>query len=1216
MSQSFQVGGSISGQTSIYIPRRADQELFDALVQGELCYVFNSRQMGKSSLLLEVKTRLQQQGVKCCFLDLSRVGSVNITEQQWFAGIISELWRGFELPPGQAMLSWWHSLGDIPPALKLASFFQGKLLSAYPDQEMVVFFDEIDAVLSLPFPADDFFSVLRACYNLRADDARMSQIRFAFFGVALPSDLIEDERRSPFNIGRAIAMEGFSEQEAQPLSQGLICPGRNPSQVLSAILQCSGGQPFLTQKLCQMINDASADGDDDANPDTQAWVDGLVNRRLINDWESHDNPEHLRTIRDRMLLDEKYSTVNLAGYAQLLSSPDETLPVESAGDYHRLYLTGLIAVQQGTIRPRTQVYRRVFDEHWLQAQLDQRRPYAKALHAWQQGNTESLLQGSELQAAIEWAEGKHLPEIDHRFLGASREQVQQQVQQWNQRLQAEVEQRQQAQLKLQEALDQLEHAKRDAEQANQAKTDFLTRVSREVRTPINSVLGLSHLALRHVVHPRNRDYLQKINRATRHMLAVVDDMVDINKLERGELALKREPFLLDTVLDNLLDMIAPSLNSKGLSFALHQPQQLLPPLMGDAERLQQLLLNLANNAVLYTESGGIELQVAQLSSSERRLSLRFSLIDTGCGVADRPTQGRVNRTGASVMKPGLGLSFCCELLSLLGSALEVESDPAHGSHFFFDLSFEADDQATSPPDSGWQVVLAQSASRSGSTISEQLLALGHQTQEVSLSDLNQVEWDRYDRLIVDIASLTDPTVLLPILDRYPTLSVHPLLALGEQLPEGLELLALKPALSSPCSLRRLAQDLAATRAVARPVANAQPQQQYRVLVAEDDEFNQQVVIEMLGQLGLSVVLVGDGRAALDALSEQAFDLILMDIEMPVMDGLEAVARLRKRPQFSLEQLPVIAMTAHAMVGDRKRFLAAGMNDHLTKPLDPARLNQVLNRWLPMGTPAIPLSPELARLELADLYDIDTATGLSRCDGQWDRYLSLLKQFATDYRDGLAFSDLPLDELSRRCHELINQASRLGLDVIADSAGELEQLCRLGQSPNPNQLHALSLLLKKRCRQILSRSEHALKSRHHTASNSAHTASGVQKPVLILVDQTPARYQTQITELKSDYKVMIANHADKALALLKQVEGTSQSLKAMVVADIGDDEAALSLCVSACAQLQPAPLLLATASTDPDFVSQALAKGVSDVLPLPLNLTLLKRRLSHLPAKNR
>lgn len=249
----FQVGGSISEKSSIYIKRAADVELFEALKRQELCYVFNSRQVGKSSLLVSVKSALMELGFKCCFLDMSRIGSIQPTQEQWYAGIISELWRGFSLPKGQAMFEWWNEQGDIPAAQKFSHFIQDKLPRSLPDLEMVIFIDEIDSVLSLPFPADDFFSVIRASFNQRADKLAQNVVNFAFFGVALPSDLVSEPSRSPFNIGTAIKLEGFTLPEATPLASGLKIEEKSALTVLSRIIYWTGGQPFLTQKYANSL---------------------------------------------------------------------------------------------------------------------------------------------------------------------------------------------------------------------------------------------------------------------------------------------------------------------------------------------------------------------------------------------------------------------------------------------------------------------------------------------------------------------------------------------------------------------------------------------------------------------------------------------------------------------------------------------------------------------------------------------------------------------------------------------------------------------------------------------------------------------------------------------------------------------------------------------------------------------------------------------------
>ena len=422
----YHVGGSLSVRAPSYVERRADQELYEALLKGQFCYIFNARQTGKSSLRVRIKYRLEQAGFTCASIDVTSIGSERVTPQQWYKGVASELLRGLGLLGKVDFKAWWGEQTGLSPIQQLSRFVEDVLLTQIADEKMVIFIDEVDSILSTGFSLDDFFALIRFFYNQRSHDSKYRRLTFALFGVATPSDLIQDRKRTPFNIGRAIELTGFQMEEARPLLQGFAGRFDHPEEILAEILRWTGGQPFLTQKLCQMVIKTD---DDKLIPDSKTlsdpaqiadWTKALVQLQMIDNWESQDDPEHLKTIRDRLLRNPQRAGRLLGVYQEIWRQG--AAPADDSPEQIELQLSGLVVKRGGKLTVLNQIYQAVFNQSWLNQQFAQLRPYAKALDAWLESNRQDdshLLRGQPLQDAQRWADSRSLSDLDYQFFAAS-----------------------------------------------------------------------------------------------------------------------------------------------------------------------------------------------------------------------------------------------------------------------------------------------------------------------------------------------------------------------------------------------------------------------------------------------------------------------------------------------------------------------------------------------------------------------------------------------------------------------------------------------------------------------------------------------------------------------------------------------------------------------------------------------------------------------------
>ncbi|QSX40353.1 response regulator [Shewanella cyperi] len=517
-------------------------------------------------------------------------------------------------------------------------------------------------------------------------------------------------------------------------------------------------------------------------------------------------------------------------------------------------------------------------------------------------------------------------------------------------------------------------AKQDAELANLYKSEFLANMSHEIRTPMNAIIGMLQLAGRTALTEQQRDYLDKAGFSAQSLLRIINDILDFSKIEAGKLELERVAFPLDKVLDHALDLNALKAQEKGVELLLYAPVTAGLMLQGDPLRLGQVLINLLSNAVKFTQSGEIELGCEDVGERDHRITLKFWVRDTGIGISrdqqDKLFDAFAQADGSTTRKyggTGLGLSISKHLVSMMGGKMQVHSEPGVGSTFSFTLSFEIAAEAKVTP----LVVperlnslrtLVVDDNPTALQIYSSLLKDFHfvvDTATTGAEALFKLEQNPVDLLLLDwMMPEMDGQHVLDAIDEMVAdgrLAVRPVIIMmtayaAEPLQsdiDGERVFALlqKPFKASALFDQIIAAFAGPKPAVLPPEEKAEEEGEHKglVLLVEDNFINQQVATELLKSAGYEVDVADNGQVALDMVDKRAYDAVLMDIQMPVMDGLTAAGELRKR--YSSEALPIIAMTAHAMSGDREKSLAAGMNAHITKPIVLTELFDTLSHWI-------------------------------------------------------------------------------------------------------------------------------------------------------------------------------------------------------------------------------------------------------------------------------
>ncbi|MBY0431291.1 MAG: response regulator [Rhodospirillales bacterium] len=630
------------------------------------------------------------------------------------------------------------------------------------------------------------------------------------------------------------------------------------------------------------------------------------------------------------------------------------------------------------------------------------------------------------------------------------------------------------------AEDALAEASRTADAANRAKSDFLANMSHEIRTPMNAVIGLAHLLSQTPLDGRQRDYLSKIQVSAQSLLALLNDILDLSKVEAGKLELEARPFRLDQQLRDLATILSTNARHKDIEVLFKVDSAVPTELVGDTLRLQQILINLAGNAIKFTQNGEVLVSVALVSLRDERATLRFSIRDSGIGITPEQRQRlftAFNQGDSSTSRrfggSGLGLAISSRLVRMMDGEIDVVSEPGQGSEFFFTATFGLSARAPCRPEAALNMlrglkVLVVDDNPTALHVTESMVtglgwhadlaasgeeAMDFYSRASSPYDLVLMDWKmpgmdglQTSRRIRQTDREGQPPIII-VVTAYGREEVM------RNASDEVNALLVKPMTASMLldTVGGLYRGEDRQNAVTRPAASAIPLAGLRLLVAEDNAINQQVAYEMLTQAGAMVRLAGNGAEAVAMLEHgEVFDAVLMDVQMPEMDGYQATRALRALP--GLGELPIIAMTANAMASDRDLCLTSGMNDHMAKPLDPEAMVRVILRWTRGCAAAadMPAPSQPVTLAAPELPGIDFTQALARLGGRQETLRKLLRGFRVRAAESLEACQAALtaddaDGLAATAHALKGMAGNMSAVTIQDAADRIETAARAGRS---------------------------------------------------------------------------------------------------------------------------------------------------------------------------